>query len=80
MSTNVALTGDADARRQRSVNRFIRAAVILAVIGMLMLIPILLGVSATAVGLFMLGSVLLTVAIVLYLAGVVRDLRHKTVL
>ncbi len=80
MSTNVAMTGDADARRHRSVNRYIRAAVILAVAGMLMLIPILLGVSATAVGLFMFGSLLLTVAIVLYLAGVVRDLRQKTVL
>ncbi len=64
----------------RGVNGLIRIAVLLAIVGMLLLIPILLTISGLAVGLFMLGSLLLTVAIVLYVVGVVRDLRQQTVL
>ena len=61
-------------------NRFIRTSVLLAIVGMLMLIPVLLTISGLAVGLFMLGSALLTVAIVLYVVGVVRDLRRREAL
>jgi uncharacterized membrane protein YphA (DoxX/SURF4 family) len=58
----------------------IRAAVILTIVGLLLLLGILFRISALHVGLFMLGSALITVAIVLYLAAVIRDLRRREAL
>lgn len=59
-----------------ATDRIIRVAVLLAVVGMLLLLPILYQISALGVGLFMLGSLLLTVAIVTYVVAVVRELRR----
>lgn len=58
----------------------IRTAVVANLVGLFLLIPILLGISALAVGLFMLGSLLLTFGIVLYVVAVVRDLREQEAL
>lgn len=58
----------------------IRAAVLLDVVGLLLLVGILVKISALNVGLFMLGSALLTLGILLYLVAVVRDLRHREAL
>ena len=58
----------------------IRAAVILDVIGLLLLVGILVKISALNVGLFMLGSALLTAGILLYVFAVVRDLRRREAL
>ena len=63
-----------------TTDRLIRAAVLLNIVGMLMMTAVLLTISALAVGLFMLGSGLVTVAIVLYLAAVIRELRQKRAL
>lgn len=59
-----------------ATDRIIRAAVLLAVVGMLLLVPILYQISALGVGLFMLGSLLLTLAIAAYIFAVVRELRR----
>jgi len=59
-----------------ATDRIIRVAVLLAIVGMLLLLPILYQISALGVGLFMLGSLLLTVAIVAYVVAVVRELRR----
>lgn len=59
-----------------SSGALIRAAVLLDVVGLLLLVGILVKVSALNVGLFMLGSALLTLGIVLYVFAVVRDLRR----
>jgi predicted membrane channel-forming protein YqfA (hemolysin III family) len=59
-----------------SPDRLIRAAVLLALVGLLLLLPILFAIRASFVGLFMLGSLLLTVSIALYVVAVVRDLRR----
>lgn len=66
--------------RELTTSRLIRVAVIANITGLLLVLPILLGVSALAVGLFMLGGVLLTLGIVLYLVAVIRDLRRKEAL
>lgn len=58
----------------------IRAAVILDVVGLLLLLAIVVHVSALHVGLFMLGSALLTLGILLYLVAVIRDLRRREAL
>lgn len=58
----------------------IRAAVLLDVVGLLLLAGVLVKISALNVGLFMLGSALLTVGILLYVVAVVRDLRHRQAL
>ncbi len=58
----------------------IRTAVVLTVVGLLLLVGILLTISALAVGLFMLSSLLITAGIVLYLAAVVRELRSREAL
>jgi hypothetical protein len=63
-----------------TTDRLIRTAVLLNIVGMLMMTAVLLTISALAVGLFMLGSGLVTVAIVLYLAAVIRELREKRAL
>jgi hypothetical protein len=63
-----------------TTDRLIRAAVLLNIVGMLMMTAVLLTISALAVGLFMLGSGLVTVAIVLYLAAVIRELRESRAL
>jgi hypothetical protein len=63
-----------------TTDRLIRAAVLLNIVGMLMMTAVLLTISALAVGLFMLGSGLVTVAIVLYLAAVIRELREQRAL
>jgi ABC-type multidrug transport system fused ATPase/permease subunit len=55
----------------------IRAAVILDIVGLLLLLGILFRISALHVGLFMLGSGMLTLGILLYLAAVIRDLRRR---
>jgi hypothetical protein len=62
------------------VNLLIRAAVVLTIIGLLMLIPILLTISGFAVGLFMLGSLLITTSIALYVVGVIHELRERQML
>jgi hypothetical protein len=59
-----------------SPDRLIRAAVLLSLVGLLLLLPILFAIRASFVGLFMLGSLLLTVSIGLYVVAVVRDLRR----
>jgi hypothetical protein len=66
--------------RLPSNDAMIRAAVILAILGMLLLLPILLTISGMAVGLFMLGSALLSAAIVLYATAVFRELRRSDAL
>ncbi len=58
----------------------IRAAVLLDVVGLLLLAGVLVKISALNVGLFMLGSALLAVGILLYVVAVVRDLRHRQAL
>lgn len=58
----------------------IRAAVIVTIAGLLLLLGILFRISALNVGLFMLGSSLLTIGILLYLVAVVRDLRRREAL
>lgn len=63
-----------------STDRLIRMAVLLTIAGLLMLLPILTTISALAVGLFMLGSLLITAGLALYLLAVIRDLRRKEAL
>ncbi len=58
----------------------IRTAVVLTIVGLLLLIGILLTINAMAVGFFMLGSMLITVGIVLYLVAVIRELRSAEAL
>lgn len=66
--------------RLPETDRMIRVAVILAIVGMLMLLPVLLTISGMAVGLFMLGSLLLSVAIVVYVTAVFQELRRRQAL
>jgi hypothetical protein len=61
-------------------NWLIRAAVIIELAGLLMVVGILLTINVVTVGLFMLGSLLITVGIALYLVAVVRDLRERRAL
>lgn len=58
----------------------IRVAVVLAVVGLLLFVPVLLTINALAVGLFMLGSLLVPLAVLLYVVAVVRELRSRKVL
>lgn len=58
----------------------VRLAVILVISGLLLLIPVLLTINALAVGLFMLGSLLVPAAIVLYVVAVIRDLKGRRAL
>jgi hypothetical protein len=53
-----------------------RAAVVLCVVGLLLMLPILSSIRASFVGCYMLGSLLLLVAITLYVVAVVRELRR----
>ncbi|MFY0572441.1 hypothetical protein ACN28E_52585 [Archangium lansingense] len=59
-----------------SPDKLIRAAVLLTLVGLLMMLPILFGIRASFVGLYMLGSLLLTVSLTLYVIAVVRELRR----
>ena len=63
-----------------STGAMIRAAAVADSVGLLLLIGVLVEISALTVGLFMLGSLLLAVGIVLYVVAVVRDLRRRDVL
>jgi hypothetical protein len=63
-----------------TTDRMIRAAVVLTVVGLVLLLPILLGVSAFGMGLFMLGSLLISVSIALYLGAVIQELRRTRAL
>ncbi len=63
-----------------SNDALIRTAVILAVVGLLFFVPILLTINALAVGLFMVGSLLVPLAIGIYLVAVIRELRARRVL
>lgn len=60
--------------------RLVRIAVLLAVAGMLCLLPIVFRIGGLALGLFMIGSVLLVAAILLYLVAVFRELRERQAL
>ncbi|WP_257451874.1 hypothetical protein [Archangium lipolyticum] len=62
--------------RMPSSDVLIRTAVILTLVGLVSLLPILFSIRAGFVGLFMLGSLLLTVSIALYVVAVVRELRR----
>lgn len=66
--------------RRISTGWLIRIAVIVTMAGLLLLVPILLRVSGMAVGMYMLGSLLITLGIVIYVVGVVRELRRKEAL
>jgi ACR3 family arsenite efflux pump ArsB len=59
-----------------SPDRLIRSAVLLTLVGLLLMLPILFGVRASFVGFYMLGSLLLTVSLTLYVIAVVRELRR----
>jgi ACR3 family arsenite efflux pump ArsB len=59
-----------------SPDKLIRAAVLLTLVGLLMMVPILFSVRASFVGFYMLGSLLLTVSLTLYVIAVVRELRR----
>ena len=59
-----------------SPDKLIRAAVLLTLVGLLMMVPILFSVRASFVGFYMLGSLLLAVSITLYVVAVVRELRR----
>ncbi|HEX8820793.1 MAG TPA: hypothetical protein VF794_12765 [Archangium sp.] len=63
--------------RLPSSDILIRAAVLLTLVGLVLLLPILFSIRAAWVGLFMLGSLLLTVSIGLYVVAVVRELRRE---
>ena len=58
----------------------VRFAVILTLVGLVFLLPILFAISALNVGLFMLGSLLITAGILLYLVAVIRELRSTEAL
>ena len=62
--------------RLPSSDALIRAAVVLTLVGLVLLLPILFAIRATWVGLFMAGSLLLTLSILLYVIAVVRELRR----
>jgi hypothetical protein len=62
--------------RMPSSDVLIRTAVLLTLAGLVSLLPILFSIRASFVGLFMLGSLLLTVSIALYGVAVVRELRR----
>jgi hypothetical protein len=63
--------------RLPSSDTLIRAAVLLTLVGLLLLVPILFAIRASFVGCFMLGSLLITGGIGLYLLAVVRELRQS---
>lgn len=58
----------------------IRTAVTLTVIGLVLLVPIVLEITAWGVGLYMLGSLLIAVGLALYVTAVVRELRREGLL
>ena len=62
--------------RLPSSDALIRAAVVLTVLGLLLLLPILFAIRAGWVGLFMVGSLMLTVSMALYVVAVVQELRR----
>ncbi len=62
--------------RMPSSDTLIRAAVVLTVLGLLLLLPILFAIRAGWVGLFMVGSLMLTVSMGLYVVAVVQELRR----
>jgi hypothetical protein len=66
--------------RLPSSDALIRTAVLLTLAGLLLLLPILFSIRASFVGLFMLGSLLLTGGMALYLLAVVRELRRQKAL
>ncbi len=57
-------------------DRVIRAAVLLIVAGLLLVVGVVLHISALTVGLYMLGSLLITLGIVAYLVAVITELRR----
>jgi hypothetical protein len=59
-----------------SPDKLIRAAVVLTVVGLLLMLPILFSIRASFVGFYMLGSLLLGMSITLYVVAVVRELRR----
>jgi len=59
------------------IDLMIRVSVVLTIVGLLFLVPILLTISGFAVGLFMLGSVLILLGIGLYVAAVLHELRAR---
>jgi hypothetical protein len=59
------------------IDLLIRIAVVLTITGLLLLVPILITVSGAAVGMFMLGSVLIVLGIGLYVAAVLHGLRLR---
>jgi len=59
------------------IDLLIRVSVVLTIVGLLFLVPILLTISGFAVGLFMLGSVLILLGIGLYVAAVIHELRVR---
>jgi hypothetical protein len=58
-------------------DRLIRAAVLVILLGLLLVVGVVLRISALTVGLYMLGSLLITVGIVLYLVAVLGELRRQ---
>jgi hypothetical protein len=62
--------------RLPSSDALIRAAVLLTLVGLVLLLPILFAIRAAWVGLFMAGSLLLTLSLLLYVVAVVRELRR----
>ena len=62
--------------RLPSSDTLIRFAVVLTVLGLLPLLPILFAIRAGWVGLFMVGSLMLTVSMGLYVVAVVQELRR----
>jgi hypothetical protein len=61
-------------------DRFIRVAVLLIIVGLLLVAGVVLKISALMVGLYMLGSFLITLGIVAYLVAVVAELRRQRAL
>lgn len=57
-----------------------RIAVVLAVPGLLLLLPVHFSIHAAFVGMHMLGSMLVTLSIAIYLVTVVRALRQERIL
>jgi hypothetical protein len=60
-----------------SPDKLLHLAVLLTVTGLMLLLPILFSIRPGWVGLYMLGSLLLSVSILLYLVAVVRELRRR---
>jgi hypothetical protein len=62
---------------QLDTHRIIRASVVLIILGLLLVAGVLLKISALTVGLYMLGSALITLGIIAYLVAVISELRRQ---